>query len=622
MPLDRLYDASQQHLLKLLRWRVWIQERLQPTEWQVTLLWAAAAGVLGAVAALAFTSLTEGTHHLLTGSRAGIVESMRLLPWWAALGVPVLGGLITGAILRLGQKLLPGQSSTDYMEAISLGSGRLPVRASLTKIGAALFAIGSGASIGREGPLVQLAALLASLIGRWRRLPPPRARLLIACGGAAGIASAYNAPIGGSFFIAEIILGTIAMENLGPLVVSAVAAALTLRTLTNAAQLYTVPAFHLGSLWEIGPYVLLGLLTGSLAPLFLRSLRKAESFFVGLRLPLVLRLGLGGLLVGLVAMRIPEVCGNGYTVVVDILNGEIGWALLILVLACKWLATAASFGSGAPGGVFTPSLFMGASGGFLFGTAVHALWPAAAADPRAFALVGMGAFLGAVCHAPLMAIIMLFEMTLTYDIVLPLMLCTVIAYYTAKGLWNHSLYSESLQRKAAEQPAADSDSLERHAVQAFMRTDPPTILHDARFSDIARVFLSERVNYLYIVTSERKFIGAVALHDIKPFLSEPALAHVVVASDILHDDFPCVRVDESLAQALNRFLGVRAERLPVLGADGRLVGSLAKSDLLLALVELQKRPADPTAGAGDASRIPAGKTEANRHVPLPATVRA
>ncbi|MBI5425858.1 MAG: ClcB-like voltage-gated chloride channel protein [Opitutae bacterium] len=591
MTFDRLYDASLQHLLKLLRWRVWLQEKLQPTEWQVTLLWAAVAGVLGALAALAFTSLTEGTHRLLTGSRAGIVESMRLLPWWAVLGVPTLGGLLTGAILRVGQKLLPGQSSTDYMEAISLGSGRLPVRASLTKIGAALFAIGSGASIGREGPLVQLAALLASLIGRWRRLPPPRARLLIACGGAAGIASAYNAPIGGSFFIAEIILGTIAMENLGPLVVSAVAAALTLRTLTNAAQLYAVPAFHLGSLWEIGPYVLLGLLTGSLAPLFLRSLRRAEAFFVGLRLPLVLRLGLGGLLVGLVAMRIPEVCGNGYIVVVDILNGEIGWGMLILVLACKWLATAASFGSGAPGGVFTPSLFMGASGGFLFGTAVHALWPAAAGDPRAFGLVGMGAFLGAVCHAPLMAIIMLFEMTLTYDIVLPLMLCTVIAYYTAKGLGSHSLYSESLRRKAAEQPAGKT--WEGQAVAAFMRSDPPCILHDARLADIARLFLSERVNNLYVVTRERKFLGVVALHDIKPFLSEPAMAHVVIASDILHDDFPCVRIGESLGEALGRFLGVRAERLPVLASDGRLVGSLAKSDLLLALVELQKRPPAP-----------------------------
>ncbi|MBI2513536.1 MAG: ClcB-like voltage-gated chloride channel protein [Opitutae bacterium] len=596
MTLTRLRTASQQQLLKLLRWRVWVQEKLQPTDWQVTLLWAAAAGVLGALAALLFTSLTEGTHRLLTGSRAGIVESMRLLPWWGALAVPTLGGVLTGLIIRVGQKLLPGQSSTDYMEAIALGSGRLPLRASLTKIAASLFAIGSGASIGREGPLVQLAALVSSLIGRWRGLPPPRARLLIACGGAAGIASAYNAPIGGSFFIAEIVLGTIAMESLGPLAVSAVAAALTLRTLTNAAQLYAVPAFHLGSLWEIGPYVLLGLLMGAFAPLFLRSLRRAETFFVGLHLPLVLRLGLGGLLVGAVATRVPEVCGNGYTVVVDILNGEVGWLLLVLLLACKWFATASSFGSGAPGGVFTPSLFMGASSGFLFGTAVHALWPAAAGDPRAFALVGMGAFLGAVSHAPLMAIIMLFEMTLSYDIVLPLMLCTVIAFYTAKSFWNRSLYSESLQRKAAEAPAADP--LDGHAVEAFMKADPPRVAFDARFAEIARLFLSERVNYVYVTTPERKFLGVVALHDIKPFLSEPALADVVIAGDILHDDFPFVRVDESLGQALNRFLGVRAERLPVLSSDGRLLGSLAKSDLLLALVELQKRPTPKAQPAG------------------------
>jgi CIC family chloride channel protein len=250
--------------------------------------------------------------------------------------------------------------------------------------------------------------------------------------------------------VAEIILGTIAMESLGPLVVSAVVAALTIRVLTAAHVLYRVPAFQLNSPLEMGSYVALGLIAGTMAPWFLRSLRQAEQFFLILNVPVVVRLALGGFAVGVIAINVPQVAGNGYSVVVDILNGRIVWVVLVGVLACKWLATMASFGSGAPGGVFTPSLFMGASAGYLFGSAVHSVWPAAAQDPRAFALVGMGAFLSAASHAPVMAVILLFEMTLSYDIILPLMMASVVAYYTAKGLEGASLYSESLTKKSAE----------------------------------------------------------------------------------------------------------------------------------------------------------------------------
>jgi len=427
--------------------------------------------------------------------------------------------------------------------------------------------------------------VLASLVGRWRQFTPPQLRLIVACGAAAGIASAYNAPIAGSFFVAEIILGTIAMESLGPLAVSAVVATLTVRVLTAAHVMYRVPAFQLNSPLEMGPYVLLGLVAGTVAPWFLRSLRQAEAFFVSLKIPLVARLALGGLAVGAMAINVPEVTGNGYSVVVEILNGALMWKVLLGIFACKWLATMASFGSGAPGGVFTPSLFMGAGAGYLFGTAIHNLWPAAAQDPRAFALVGMGAFLSAASHAPVMAVIMLFEMTLSYDIILPLMLCSVIAYYTAKGLEGASLYSESLKRKIAETAPPFDDA----RVSNLMRTKPPVLAPTARFAEIARMFLNTAVNNLYVVDDAGRFLGAVSLHDIKPYLGEPDLAELVLARDILHEDFPRVAPGQPLTDALAGFLGVVAERLPVVDADGVLRGSLAKGDLLLALVEKRKK---------------------------------
>lgn len=603
MTIEHFLSMSQEQLLRLLRRRVWLHEKLQPTDWQATLLWAALAGFLGALAALIFTGFTEGVHELLTGSRAGIVETMRLLPSWAVVLVPGLGGLLAGLVLHFGKRVLPGQSSTDYMEAILIGSGRIPIRASMVKCAAALFSIGSGGSIGREGPMVQLAAVVSSWVGRWRKFTAPQQRLLVACGAASGIASAYNAPIGGSFFVAEIILGSIAMESLGPLVVSAVAATLTIRSLTNVAQLYQVPPYRMNSLWEMGLFVALGLIVGTVSPWFLRSLRRSEKFFVGLPLPLVARLGLGGLGVGVAAVYIPEVCGNGYTVVVSILQGEFVWTTLVLIFVCKWLATASSFGSGAPGGVFTPSLFMGACCGFLFGTAVHTFWPAGGADPRAFAMVGMGAFLAAVSHAPVMAIIMMFEMTLSYDIILPLMLCSVVAYFTAKSIEGDSLYSEALKKKAAAAPPTEVKPATCQ-VDQLMRPNPPTLTRQANFAEIGRMFLANRLNNLYVIDEQTKFLGVVSLHDIKPFLQQPEFANVVIAADILHEEFPTVRPDQPLSEGLQRFLGLPAERLPVVDSEGRLVGSLSKSDLLLTLSEKQNSAASSPTGTTRLGRLP------------------
>jgi chloride channel protein, CIC family len=573
-------------MMKLLRWRVWLSERLQPTEWQVTLGWASLAGFMGALASLFFAACAEGVHQVMTNSNAGVVESMRLLPWWATMTVPAAGGLLAGLVLLLGKRLVPGKSSTDYMEAIVIGDGKLPLRISLIKSTAALFTIGSGGSVGREGPMVQLAALLASLLGRWRRFSRQQLRLLVACGAAAGIASAYHAPIGGSFFVAEIILGTIAMESLGALIAASVTAALTMQVLGNADTLYQGPKFQLNSSWEMGPYLLLGLLAGALAPVFLRSLRRAETLFVETKLPLIGRLTLGGLLVGGIAINVPEVCGNGYSVIVDILNGRIVWLGLIGIMVCKWLATASSVGSGAQGGVFTPTLFMGASGGYLFGSAVHGVWPQMAVDPQAFALVGMGAFLSAASRAPVMSVIMLFEMTLSYDIILPLMLCSVVAYFTAKGIDSSSLYGEVLKRKKAEDAGT---MLNTGKVLDLIKPNPPTVQPTARFADIARLFLSIRFNNIYVINEQGQFLGAVSLHDIKPYLGESGVAELVLAGDILREDFPRIKTDQALSEAMGMFFGSDVQRLPVVDGNGLLLGSLSKNDLMLALVEKRNK---------------------------------
>ena len=579
---------SQTWLLPLLRLRVWISEVARPSETQITLFWAGVIGFVGALSSIAFRRLTQVAHWLFTQHTGGYVDTFSHLPAWQRLIVPAAGGLLAGLTILFGARLVQ-KSSTDYMEAIVLGDGVISSRSSLVKCFSALFSIASGASIGREGPLVQLSAMFASLIGRVRKTTTLDLRLLVACGASAGIASAYNAPIGGALFVAEIILRSLAMESFGPLVFSSVVSTLTVRQLLGGNPLYEieVPSVRLQSNWEIILYLLLGLLTGLAAPWFLRSLRWSERGFSKLPLPIYGRLALGGLCVGALAIARPEVCGNGYSVINAILHGKFFWQILLLVLIAKLLATCATFGSGAVGGVFTPTLFVGACLGYLFESAAGAVWPGEALVPGAFTLVGMGAFLAATTHAPLMAILILFEMTLDYQIILPLMLACVVAHYTSSAFKKDSIYSESLKRKGA---GTFQQNLAAMRVSALMKPNPIAVPETAGFTEIADSFVRNRFNYLYVVDENRAFRGVVSLHDVKSYLNEPELAGVVIARDIMLEKFPTITPEKSLAEALEQFSLYDNERLPVIESQNgqRLIGSISKRDLLLALAEQAK----------------------------------
>ena len=581
-------------LLPLLKVRIRVSEFAQHNELQTTLFWAGVVGFLGGVSSVIFRQLTDGLLWLFTRQTGEFVETFRHLPDWQRVAVPTVGGALAGLTLFLGARLNRQKSSTDYMEAIVLGQGNLSARSSFVKCASAAFSIASGGSIGREGPLVQLAAVIASLVGRAIKLPTARLRLLVACGAAGGIASAYNAPIGGALFVAEIILGTLSMESFGPLVFSSVIATLTVRQFLGTDPLYEIsmPLVKLSSNWEILPHLLLGLVAGLAAPWFLRGLRASERLFAATRLPPYARLALGGAVVGALAVVYPEVCGNGYSVVNALLHAHWVWQTVLAVLILKLVATAATFGSGAVGGVFTPTLFAGASIGYLFGLGVRALWPGTPPVVSVFILVGMGALLAATTHAPIMAIIMLFEMTLDYGIILPLMLACVIAHYTASAVEPASIYSESLKRKGA---AFVRQQLAALRVADLMKKDPVAVPEISRFTVIAENFLTNRFNYLYVVGENKKFKGAISLHDVKNYLNDPELASIVIARDIVQEKFPTVSVNESLTDALNVFSRHDGERLPVTSdfADRTLVGSLSKTDVILALAE-QSKPLSST----------------------------
>lgn len=552
-------------------------------ERQVVLLWAGVVGLVGAAAAVGFDAAVDGLKLLLTGQRGSIAEAAAHLAWWQRLLFPAAGGLVAGLVLHLGRRLARGERGADFLEAIALGDGVIPPRPGLVRTASSLATIVTGGAVGREGPIVQLAALLASLVGRARGASTPRLRLLVACGAAAGVAAAYNTPIGGALFVAEILLGSVAIGSFGPLILASVVAVFVVQQVHGVGPRFEAPPFHLVSLWEVLPYLALGLAAGVTGPWFLLVLRAARRLFARIPGPLPVRFVAGGLVVGGLSIAVPEVWGSGLGHQNAILSNEWFWGPLLLVLACKVLAIAATVGSGAVGGIFAPTLFVGAVIGSLLGKAFHAAAPGLTAAPPAYALVGMGCFLAATTHAPLMAIVMVFEMTLDYAIVLPLMLGCVTAAYTAQGIEPESVYAPSLARQREPGPGVSIPDLR---VGDLMRPPPGAIRADAPFGAVADAFMNEaRYKYLYVTDADGRFLGAVAFHDVKANLADGDLGEAVRAVDLVRSDFPVLTPDERLVDALDRFARHDGERIPVVSdqESRRLVGVLSKTDLLLTL---------------------------------------
>lgn len=563
----------------LLKLRTRAERLFRLSDSHTMLIWAVVVGVAGALATIVFREGIAWTQLLLGNRSEGLVALANSLPWPARIALPAAGGLIAGLCLIVARRHTKKNGNTDYMEAVTIGDGAVPVQQSLWRSLSSLFTITSGGSIGREGSMVQLAALASSLIGRWVHFDPPRLRLLVACGAAAGITSAYNAPIAGAFFVTEIVLGSMAMESFGPIVVSSVVANITMREFAGYRPPYEMPVFPTIAGVEVLLFVVLGLLCGMLAPHFLRLLAASKKRFSLLPLPLPLRLALGGLIVGIISIWWPQVWGNGYEVVNSLLHQPWTWTALLTVLAFKIIATAATAGSGAVGGIFTPTLFVGAVLGCLFGIAVHTIWPHATSAPFAYAMVGMGAFLAAATHAPLMAILMIFEMTLSYQVVLPLMLSCVVAYFIARTSEQTSMYEVTLRRTREEKERL---RLAATQMRELVKPADTVVPLTANVKDMTRVFLEYPVKYLYVTDDSGCFLGVVALKDITSDLLDKRDTSAKTAADYLQPHFDVLTPDMPIGVALQHFMAFQGERLPVVESAARptLAGVVYKTSLL------------------------------------------
>ena len=560
----------------------WLENRPALQNRVLLFVLAAIVGLLGGLAATLFKELSNAVQAFFLGGSSDWLEGVSHLTWYQKLLLPFGGAIMAGLLLYLLPGEAKGHGVSEIMEAVTIRRGILNFRAALVRSFSSLLSMGSGASIGREGPIVQMAAAVASKAGRFFRVSKENQSILVGCGVAAGLAAAYNVPIAASFFVMEIIIGNFAVDIFAPLVISSVVSTLVYRKMFGNEPVYGTPHFTMVSNWELIAYILLGLCSGIAAAFLRKALSYSEKRFNKLPLPIHWRLACGGLIIGAIGILWPEVWGNGYDVINSILKNDLPIDLIATLLFMKIFATAVSVGSGASGGVFTPTQFIGATLGGVIGFVAHWLFPAHVAEASAYALVGMGCLMAGTTYAPIMAIMMIFETTLNYEIILPLMLSCILSSTIARQFHKDSIYTEKLRMKGISYDLSLEESAMRAVhVSDLMKTDVPAISGNKRFKDVIHEVLKSRSNVLYVVDPAGTLVGAIDIHDLKEFLNEESLYSLVFARELALP-VNAVTAEQSLAEVMDAMYLTDSDQLPVVDAmtSKKFLGVITRRDMI------------------------------------------
>jgi len=544
-----------------------------------SILVAIPVGLVASLVTLGFRELIHLIETAVFDGQQDITEAMHVYPWYFWPLIVGAGGVIAGFFLRYATALEQKETvRTDYLEVINARLDAVPTRTSLFRGLSSLASISSGASLGREGPMVQLSALSGSLMGRWlfKSLPLKNSDI-VAMAAAAGLSSVYHAPLASAIFVAEIAFGISAMQRLIPLIVSSGVAVLTMWSLGHRSAMY--PFSH--AQFDITPLSItmtvgIGLLAGLLGWAIIWLIGRSKQLFAPVS-SLPLRLGLGGVLVGTLAIGSTQILGNGYEVIVRIMAGDFLLPALAALLLLKMLATAISVGSGAVGGLFTPALLVGA----LMGQMVALLAMMAGlpvSNVEVFAAVGMGAVLSSVSQAPLMAMLMVLEMTLNSSLLFPAMIACVLASMTVYRLHSGSTYPVIKNHFSRSDAKFDFDN---GIISQFIVSGAALTPEDSVGKALA-VSSLKRERFVYVIDREGTFLGAVSIHDISHKVLDKEITLTSPVSCVMDAGFPTIYEDQTIKEGWEAFARITLERLPVLNnpRDRKYVGVLTKTSLI------------------------------------------
>ncbi len=546
--------------------------RLRENEHIFLVISAMVLGVLAAYGAIGFRYLILWSRDFFHLSWQHPLASETFHLAWMALLIPALGGLIVGILVYRIAPEVKGSGIPEVMEAVARKGGAIRWRVVITKALAAAVTIGSGGSAGREGPIVHIGATIGSVLGQVLQASVRNIRTFVACGAAAAIAATFNAPIAGALFAIEVVLGDMRVASMSPIVIASVVATVVSRHYLGDFPAFNVPGFTLVSYREMILYGIVGVAAGLISVVFIRMLYFFSERFDALRFPLWVKPAVGGLAVGAISLIVPNVLGVGYETINDALNGVVvrvagfsGWPVLLIVVVAKMVATSFTLGSGGSGGVFAPSLFIGAVLGASLGEMANLLFPGWTAPPSAYALVGMGAVVSASTHAPITAILIIFELTNNYKIIPPLMLACVIGVLLSSYLKHDSIYTEKLSRRGIRlRKGRDLNLLKSIEVRTVIERSIQKVGAGTPVTVLFKMLTGGQRPSAVVVDENDVYVGTVELQDVREVLHESEeLAFVVVAADVADRTTSVVYPEDTLDYVMQMFSNTHREELPV-----------------------------------------------------------
>jgi len=498
--------------------------------------------------------------------------------------MPMLGGLFIGLICKYFPNAVKENGVHQVMYAVALNDGKVRKRTIASCAVTSSITIGSGGSAGREGPTVQIGAAVGSTIGQLLHLSTERMRVLVGCGAAAGIAASFNAPLAGVLFALEIILGDFTIHTFSPIIIASVIGTVTGRALEGNEVTFNVPVHELVHPTEIIFYLALGMLCGIVARLFTFMYFYIQQVFEEkLKTADIYKPAIGGLIVGMISIFMPQILGNGYDVMEQALTGQMFWGLAFLLVFMKIICTSITLGSGGMGGVFAPSLFIGAMVGTAFGSSVHFIFPTLSASAETYSVVGMGAVAGAVMQAPLTNILMLFELTNDYTLILPIMATCIAASYTYQRFTKHSIYMQNLLNKGINiRHGREASIMNSIKVQDVMSTDITTIAQEMPFRKILETISYSKNFYFPVLDNRGDMTGILSFSDIREVIFEEQLGDLLVAGELANTKVYSLTPQQNLNEAMEIFSQLDVDQLPVVRREdkSKVIGMLARGDMM------------------------------------------
>ena len=565
-----------------------LQSSFRLSENTFLIILAVIIGLLGGLGNYAFRKTIEFVHWAVF-EQSEHLFGYSLEEWsparLAVVLCPVLGGLLVIPLWYWFGKDLKGGFSA-FLERVNLRGAKLQLRPIFTRGFGSAITIGTGGSAGQEGPIAMIGGAIGSQFGQLFKMSGDRLKVLVACGAAAGVAATFNAPIAGVFFAQEIVLlASFELASFTSIVIASGMATVVSRALLgNTPELYA-PVYMVNSYWELLLYVMLGLLIGLLATLFIDTHFRIKDRFTALRIPKLAKPVLGGLLVGIIGIGFPQVFGNGYEFMESVLLGNQTWYLLAALVLIKAVATSITLGSGLPGGLFAPCLYLGAVAGGSFGHVAVKLFPQFHIAPGAYALVGMGAFLSAATHAPMTAIFLLFEITDSYEVIVPIMLTCVIGTSIARHFKKDSLETVELSRAGIDLEAGKERNIMKSLkVGDIMARDVETIPEHMTLGQFARFIEQTQHTNFPLVNAENELTGIISVQDFMGVVFERDLMDLVVVKELATANVITAHADEDLDQTMRKIGYRNIEQLPVVDRQThrKLVGIISRRDIVAA----------------------------------------